>query len=96
MKTFHIVLPLLPDSKDDHLIRFGIHLAKELKAKITFLYILNAARYAGYTGSGTIMDSASLANLKEQKKIALDHYMKFLKKFKLDITANLSVEKSVV
>ena len=47
MKKRQILLPLQTNEMNDALILSGIRLASLLDAKITFLYILDTANYAG-------------------------------------------------
>ena len=92
MEAQHILLPLEPGSGGEALVRSGIKLASALKAKLTFLYVMTASGYAGYTGS---MAVASMVSLKEQKENIETHYIEILKKFKDDIPTSLVIERGI-
>ncbi|MDT8393263.1 MAG: universal stress protein [Bacteroidales bacterium] len=92
MEAKHILIPLEPGSGGETLIRSGIKLASALKAKLTFLYVMTASGYAGYTGS---MAVASMVSLKEQKENIETHYIEILKKFKDYIPASMAIERSI-
>lgn len=92
MEAQHILLPLEPGSGDETLISSGIKLASALKARLTFLYVMTASGYAGYTGS---MAVASMVSLKEQKENIEAHYIETLKKFKDDIPKSMAIERGI-
>lgn len=95
MKTYHILLPLAAGSESENIIESGIHLASALKAKLTFLYILSPSQYTAYAGSGAIMATSSIANMKEQEEFIQTHYLKTLEKHKKHINTAMAIERIV-
>jgi nucleotide-binding universal stress UspA family protein len=96
MKSYHILLPIEPEESNEGMIRSGISLASKLGAKLTFLYIINTSQYTAYAGSGAIMANSSITNLREQKEVIKTHYIKIMQKYKEDIPADVSIERSVL
>ncbi len=92
MTIKHIVLPLEPGTQSENMIRSGIKLASITRARLSFLYVLNTANYAAYTGSNA---AVSVMNIKEQKESIEKDYIEMLEQYKSDIPAGVSLERSI-
>lgn len=92
MNIKHIVLPLEPGSQSENMIRSGIKLASITQARLSFLYVLNTANYAAYTGSNA---AVSVMNINEQKESIEKDYIEMLEQYKSDIPAGVSLERSI-
>ena len=96
MKKRQILLPLQTNEMNDALILSGIRLASLLDAKITFLYILDTANYAGYAAGGPVVAASTIENVKQQKERVKTHYIKILEKYKSSMDATIEFERKIL
>lgn len=90
MNDSNILVPMRLSEEYDILVRSGIELARLMKAKISFLYVIELPEYTGYTAGNVA--AASAISIKKQKEELYEHYLKVLEEFKNELSGKLEVE----
>ncbi len=85
-----ILLPVKVNDEYANLVRSGINLARFLKGKISFLYVVEVPEYTGYPAGNVA--ASNMGVLKKQKEEMYEHYLKVLEEFKSEISGDIPVE----
>ncbi len=89
-------MPLVPGATSESFVRTSLLMASALKGKLTFLYVISPSQYASYAGTGAVMATSAIHNLKEQKDHIQQHYTHMLEANKDIISPHVVLERIVI